>query len=98
MVRFLPSLYTLQENNNIDGQVIESRELVANWTYFSNSIAYPIRYITKWEVNIKTTVLLRTVIKSDIPVGKINSIKELPLCLKTMKQGELSLQDPFELS
>ena len=38
-----------------------------------------------------------TVIKSDIPVSKINFIKEIPPCLKNTKQEELSSQDPFEL-
>ena len=43
-------------------------------------------------------ISLISVIQSDISVRKIRSITELPSFIKNIKEEELSLQDPFELS
>ena len=88
----------LNKIKNIDGKVIQSSELVSNGSYFSPTITYLRCYVTSGEGNIKPIISLRAVIKSDISVIKINSIKELPPYLKTRKQKKILLQEPFELS
>ena len=89
MVEFSSSPYTLQENKTIDGKFIESGELESNGRYFSHKISHSSFYATQREGNTKTAISTRSVIKIDISVSKIKSIKELNPCLKTMKQEEL---------
>ena len=71
MVEFKYSTYILQENNIIDGEVIDSGELVSNGRYFSPYIAYSIWYVNPRDGNIETIISLRTVIQSDISMSRI---------------------------
>ena len=82
---FSSSPYILQNNKTNDGKFVESGELVMNGRNFIPSISYLIWYFTPGEEIIKTNISLRNVIKSDMSVTKINFIKELPTCLKTIK-------------
>ena len=73
--------HTPFKKKTIDGQAIESGALVANVSYFSLTIAHSRLYVTPIEGYIKTIISLRTVIKSDTSVSKINSTKKLTPCI-----------------
>ena len=75
MVEFSSSPYTLQENKTIDGQVMESGQLVSNGRYFNTFISHSIRYVNTRYGNIEIIISLGTIIKSDISVRKIKLIK-----------------------
>ena len=63
MVEFTSSPYNLQENKTIDRKLIESSQLVDNVRQFSSAIAHSRCYVNPRDGNIKTIILLITVIK-----------------------------------
>ena len=62
------------KKKTIDWYAIDSVELLYNGRYYSPAISHSIWYVTTRDSNMEMMISLRTIIYSDISVGKIKFI------------------------
>ena len=84
IIRFSPSLYTLQADLSIDGQVISSGGIVCEGTYFFPIIINYHYYVLQKNKSINTIFSLMTIINGDINVICCDLNDVVPQCLMSV--------------
>ena len=95
IIKISSSLYTLQVDLSIDGQVISSGEILCEGTYF-----FPINinsryYFLQKNKSDNTIVSLRTVINGNVNVICYDSKYFIPPCLQYILQNDYNILSPI---